>query len=320
MDQIESIWCTETSNQYVCCDEKMILEPSLGKYLCHHCGSIEKYEGSDIAGDRPSTSIRISSVNKDLKKISMSLHADSMKQRQRVITVAFENYYKNYVGYKPKTHVLQKVIDFFIEAQNNVIIRGKVRKGAMAYCYYLVCMNQGVFIKPGEACKVFGITEDAYSKGSKVIDDLRNSGLIKDDYFYKDLGSTPKSDEEQYLARYCSQANLEDEWYPRALQLYYLTTQYINTKNSTISSRCVGIIYFICKVIIKRTYNKGELENMFGTSKSTFTRVCSAIEYQYTYTAPCLFNKFKELYGTNRGKDIYENLKLKNQIYTIIHL
>lgn len=286
---ISSIICVD-------CNIKMIIKSSEMVYECQQCGRLEDNVGNDIdittesnssevvnnynTSDSSAAPIRISGPNNYIYQKKLVSSTSNYKKTQKKNTNdQIINAVYQYKGSTPPKNIVLEAADLYCSVQQHCIKRGDVRKGTMAACLYMVCINNNITRKPKEISDIFDIPQSELSNGEKILDDLIASGLITPKSDNQIVSSDPKSSQIMaFLDRYFECINIQSNYYKTfAFNLVTFTRKYRIAESSVVSSKCAGAIYVLSLRKKELDIKKETIEQECCISKSTFSRYAHCV-------------------------------------------
>jgi transcription initiation factor TFIIIB Brf1 subunit/transcription initiation factor TFIIB len=291
----ESTYRKENIHKPVKCQEcNLEMYKSSMEYICENCGKIEEItggyldvseNGSDSISDYNTSSnsaapVRISGPNShQYQKKFISSTSNYKKQQMKNTEEQITNIIHNYEGIKVPTNVVKDSAKFYYSVQQHTIKRGDVRIGTMAACTYRVCKKYGLIRKPKEISDMYGIDQNEFSNGEKILDELFAKGLLKDnsEYAVSNFYSEDEPRIDAFLGRYFEAMNIPDKYIKFTKILIKFTIKFKIANSSIISSKCAGAIYILSTRVPELEISKQDVANACQISKSTFTRFSKAV-------------------------------------------
>jgi transcription initiation factor TFIIIB Brf1 subunit/transcription initiation factor TFIIB len=267
-------------------------------FLCEKCGGVEELienieldfsNATDYNTMNNSASpLCITGPNAYLYQKKLICNTSNYKKQQKKNTNdQFESIIHMYNGPKFAKNIVKLAADFYYAVQQFKIMRGDVRKGVMSACLYRICIVKNITRKPKEVANVFGVEQNEFSNGEKILDELFAttplanilSELISSDsgvqvsqfYFKNDLQIN------SFLGRYFECLSIPEMYMKFCQSLVKFAIKYRIAQSSIISSKCAGSIYIIAIKATDLQIKRNDIENECKISKSTFGRFSQSI-------------------------------------------
>lgn len=270
-------------------------------FVCYKCGLMENIVGDEIEPKKSSNNNNYNTADQSAplrvvgtgsqhyQKAFLSKISDYKKTQLRDTVKQLQNIlYQN--GGKSISHsIIYDTAQMYRKIQQHAIKRGDVRKGALAACLNMVCQEAGIIKKPKEFSDMFGIDQSDFSGGEKILNDLKNSGVIIS------KKSTPI---ELFLARFFESLSIpetglrninnsedhdennkkeEVNYMEFSKLLIRFANKFKIAEHSIPSSQCAGVIYILSLKCGELCLSKDEIQEKCSVSKSTFKRFAKDI-------------------------------------------
>jgi transcription initiation factor TFIIIB Brf1 subunit/transcription initiation factor TFIIB len=182
-----------------------------------------------------------------------------------------------YKGNKiPRDVILLAVDILFSVKAAGYVFRGNGKKGIEAACVFYACVIKGVTKRPSDIAEIFGVGERFLSQGDRMLQDLKERGIIDIPTFLR-----PMND---YIKQYFLVLHIPDKYASFVTDLIdRADKKHIHIMNeSRMTTKCVGAILLLTtRVRELRHITKDVIWKECRISKSTFTRYCILLEKNY---------------------------------------
>jgi len=173
--------------------------------------------------------------------------------------------------------VITDTADLFYHIQMHQTLRGDVRKGTIAACFFLTCRRLGMVQKNEFLAKLFGVHRNNLSNGNKIIESQVNCGLI-DPLPSLDVRELMRNYLQQYFAGFglVDSAN-SVRYFDFCLRVSYFCWRKNVGFASIPSSKCAGSLYLLA-ARVPDLIDLSRVKVVCECTPSTAKRFATAVE------------------------------------------
>ena len=191
------------------------------------------------------------------------------------------------------------------------ISRGENRKGIIASCIYEACKENNCTRSTKEIAEIFQINSTSMTKGFKKYNEIMQT-----------IDNTTKRKKEDnisepldFINRFCSNLNLENEILDICKYVCVQIEKYDLVSENTPTSKAAGSIYLV-SYLFNLDLNKRDISSICLTSEVTISKCFTKLIEYYIYLIPPdmlkylaldFINKFSEIVGKYYNHNTYQN-------------
>ena len=191
------------------------------------------------------------------------------------------------------------------------ISRGENRKGIIASCIYEACKENNSTRSTKEIAEIFQINSTSMTKGFKKYNEIMQT-----------IDNTTKRKKEDnisepldFINRFCSNLNLENEILDICKYVCVQIEKYDLVSENTPTSKAAGSIYLV-SYLFNLDLNKRDISSICLTSEVTISKCFTKLIEYYIYLIPPdmlkylaldFINKFSEIVGKYYNHNTYQN-------------
>jgi transcription initiation factor TFIIB len=196
------------------------------------------------------------------------------------------------------------------------ISRGENRKGIIASCIYESCKENNSTRSTKEIAEIFQINSTSMTKGFKKYNEI----MLTIDDSKKRLKGDSISEPLDFINRFCSNLNLENEILEICKNVCVQIEKYDLVSENTPTSKAAGSIYLVA-YLFNLDLNKRDISNICLTSEVTISKCFTKLIEYYIYLLPNemlnylaldFINKFSEIVGRYYNHKIYKEFFMQS--------
>ena len=194
------------------------------------------------------------------------------------------------------------------------ISRGENRKGIIASCIYEACKENNSTRSTKEIAEIFRITSTSMTKGFKKYNEIMQTIDIEKKRVKEENISEPLD----FINRFCSNLNLENEILDICKYVCIQIEKYDLVSENTPTSKAAGSIYLV-SYLFNLDLNKRDISTICLTSEVTISKCFTKLIEYYIYLLPNEMLKYLALDFINKFGEIvsrYYNPKVYNYFFT----
>ena len=194
------------------------------------------------------------------------------------------------------------------------ISRGENRKGIIASCIYEACKENNSTRSTKEIAEIFRITSTSMTKGFKKYNEIMQTIDIEKKRVKEENISEPLD----FINRFCSNLNLENEILDICKYVCIQIEKYDLVSENTPTSKAAGSIYLV-SYLFNLDLNKRDISTICLTSEVTISKCFTKLIEYYIYLLPDNMLKYLALDFINKFGEIvsrYYNPKVYKYFFT----